>query len=84
MEQLAGDIKSKNAARDAARGSLETLGGQGLYSRETEILERREEAIKRRDAARSKGWAARIAHDLIEYRKQAATKGDYVLYKRAP
>ena len=74
LEQLAGDIQSKRAARDAAKGALETLGGQGLYSRETDLLERREEAAKRRDAARSRGWAARIAHDLIEYRKQAATK----------
>lgn len=74
LQQLVEEMQSKRAARDAAKGALETLGGQGLYSRETDLLERREEAIKRRDAARGKGWAARIAHDLIEFRKQAATK----------
>lgn len=74
LQQITNDLQSKRAARDAARGSLESLGGLGLYSKETNLEERKVEAEKRRDAARAKGWAARIAHDLIVYRKQVATK----------
>lgn len=74
LQQLASDLQTKRAARDAAKGSLETLGGMGLYSLETELEEKKVEAEKRRNAARTKGWAARIAHDLIEFRKQAATR----------
>ncbi|WP_414660745.1 AAA family ATPase [Horticoccus sp. 23ND18S-11] len=74
LQQLADALQSKRAERDGARGALETLGGQGLYSRETALEERKVEATLRRDAARAKGWAARLARDLIEHRKQAATK----------
>lgn len=74
LEQIANELRSRRSERDQARGTLETLGGQGLYSRETELEERREEALLRRAAARDRGWCARVAHDLIEHRKQAATK----------
>lgn len=74
LQQLANDLQAKRAARDGAKGSLETLGGLGLYSQETELEERKVEAEMRREAARTKGWASRVAHDLIEYRKHAATK----------
>jgi len=48
---------------------LETL------KRSLELAEKHEvEAELRRDAARAQGWSARVAHDLIERRKQAATK----------
>lgn len=74
LQQIANELLARRAERDQARGILESLGGQGLYSRETELEERRAEALLRRDAARARGWCARVAHDLIEYRKQAATK----------
>lgn len=74
LQQLANELQSRRAERDQAQGTLEGLGGQGLYSRETELEEKKAEVILRRDAARTKGWCARLAHDLIEYRKQAATK----------
>jgi len=74
LQQIANDIQARRTERDQSKGTLETLGGQGLYSRETELEEKKAEAILRRDAARAKGWATRIAHDLIEHRKQAATK----------
>lgn len=74
LQQLTNELQSRRAERDQAQGTLETLGGQGLYSRETELEEKKAEVILRRDAARTKGWCARLAHDLIEYRKQAATK----------
>ena len=74
LQQLANELISRRADRDQAKAVLETLGGQGLYSRETELEERQVEATLRRDAARAQGWSTRIAHDLIEHRKQAATK----------
>ncbi|MBN8249313.1 MAG: AAA family ATPase [Verrucomicrobia bacterium] len=74
LQQIANDLVARRRERDQAQGTLETLGGQGLYSRETDLEERRAEAQLRRDAARDLGGCARVAHDLIEHRKQAATK----------
>lgn len=74
LQQLANELQSRRAERDSANGALEMLGSQGIYSRETELEEKKAETILRRDAARNLGWSARIAHDLIEFRKQAATK----------
>ena len=74
LQQIANELQSRRTDRDQARAILQTLGGQGLYSRETELEEKKAEAILRRDAARSQAWCARVAHDLIEFRKQAATK----------
>lgn len=74
LQQIANDLQARRTDRDQAKGTLEILGGQGLYSRETELEEKKAEAILRRDAARARGWTARVAHDLIEHRKQAATK----------
>ncbi len=74
LQQIANELQSRRTDRDQARAILQTLGGQGLYSRETELEERKAEAILRRDTARSQAWCARVAHDLIEHRKQAATK----------
>lgn len=74
LQQLANELQASRSERDNARGALEILGGQGIYSRETELEEKKAEASLRRDAARAKGWAARLAHTLIDHRKQAATK----------
>lgn len=74
LQQLANELQARRAERDTARGALESLGGQGLYSRETELEEKKAEILLRRDAARDLGWSARIAHDLLEFRKQAATR----------
>jgi len=74
LQQIANELQSRRTDRDQSRAVLQTLGGQGLYSRETELEERKAEALLRRDAARSQAWCARVAHDLIEHRKQAATK----------
>jgi len=74
LQQIVNDLTSRRSERDEAKGKLETLGGQGIYSRETELEEKKAEALLRRDAARAQAWCARLAHDLIEHRKQAATK----------
>jgi hypothetical protein len=74
LQQIVSDLQASRTERDEAKGKLETLGGQGIYSRETDLEEEKSVATLRRDAARAKGWCARIAHDLIERRKQAATQ----------
>lgn len=55
-------------------GSLQTLGAEGFYSKESVLLERGESLRAQVARLRIKGWAARLAHDLIENRKQAATR----------
>ncbi len=74
LQQIADTLTARRSERDEAKGKLESLGGQGLYSRETELTDRLNEAALRRDAARTQAWCARLAHDLIDRRKQAATK----------
>ena len=74
LQQIENDLQARRSERDEAQGKLATLGGQGLYTRETDLEEKRAEALLRRDTARSQAWSARIAHDLIQRRKQAATK----------
>jgi len=55
-------------------GSLQTLGAEGLYSKESALLERQETLRPQIVQLRANGWAARLAHDLIENRKHAATR----------
>jgi DNA repair exonuclease SbcCD ATPase subunit len=55
-------------------GSLQTLGAEGLYSKESVLLERQENLRPQLARLRVNGWAARLAHDLIDNRKQAATR----------
>lgn len=74
LQQLLEDLKIRRAERDHAAGTLQALGGQGLYSRETELEERKTALLLRRDAARTRGGAARLAQVLIERHKQAATR----------
>ncbi len=74
LQQIANELQARRTDRDQAKAILQTLGGQGLYSRETELEEKRAEALLRRDAAREQAWCARVAHDLIEHRKQSATR----------
>lgn len=74
LQELLNSLQAARRDRDSALGALESLGGQGIYSRETELEEKKAEVLLRRDAARTRGWAARISHDLIGNRKQAATR----------
>lgn len=74
LQDLLNSLQAACRDRDSALGALESLGGQGIYSRETELEEKKAEVLLRRDAARTHGWAARIAYDLIGNRKQAATR----------
>ncbi len=72
--EVEGEFTQLTRTMDELKGSLEALGGQGLYSQETVLLERLELAKQRERRARDKGWSHRIVHDLIELRKTQATR----------
>jgi len=74
LQEVLNSLQAARRERDSSLGALELLGGQGIYSRETELEEKKAEVLLRRDAARTRGWTTRIAHDLIGNRKQAATR----------
>jgi hypothetical protein len=74
LQETADQLTTQRSLRDRAKGTLESQGGLGLYSRETELEEKKTEVLLRRDAALALGWTTRLTHDLIRYRKQAATK----------
>lgn len=72
--QVQGELEKRKDERNRLHGTLEALGSEGLYSRETELLERTEFKKSEAQAARRRGWAARLLHDLMERRKQEATR----------
>lgn len=72
--EVEGRLSDLRRQMDQLKGSLSTLGAQGLYSQETEILEKIQLAKDRELQAQTSGWASRLAHDLIEYRKSEATR----------
>jgi len=72
--QVQGELEKRKDERNRLHGSLEALGSEGLYSRETELLEEIEVMKSGAQAARRRGWAARLLHDLMERRKQDATR----------
>ena len=67
-------LEERTKERNRIHGALETRGSKGLYSRETELLEKIAVKTAEAEAARRRGWAARLLHNLIERRKQAATR----------
>jgi DNA repair exonuclease SbcCD ATPase subunit len=72
--QVQGELEKRKDERNRLHGTLEALGSEGLYSRETELLEKIEVKKSGAQAARRRGWAARLLHDLMERRKQDATR----------
>lgn len=74
LQQIASSLQTQWTARDNARGVLEMLGGQGLHARETGLEERLEEVRTRLESVRTQAWAARVVHDLIQRRRQEATR----------
>jgi DNA repair exonuclease SbcCD ATPase subunit len=73
-EEAAQKLQETKTERDKSAGNLEALGAEGIYSRETELLEKMATKEAELLAALRKGWAARLLHDLIERRKQTATR----------
>jgi len=74
LQQIEENLRTNRSEQDRFRGVLETLGGQGLYSRETELEERLEEVRKRLESIQASAWAARIGHDLLVRRRAEATR----------
>ncbi len=72
--QVQGELDRQRRARDEIRGRLEWLGSQALYARETDLLAEHAALTVQSDRARARSRAARLVHDLIERRKQAATR----------
>ena len=73
-EQVRGELNRKRDAQAVLRGRLELLGAKALYTEETLLLARRDALAARAGHARTRSRAARLVHDLIERRKQAATR----------
>ncbi len=72
--QVLGELDRKRRARDEIRGRLEWLGSQALYTRETDLLAEQAALTVQVERERARSRAARLVHDLIERRKQAATR----------
>jgi DNA repair exonuclease SbcCD ATPase subunit len=73
-EETKNDLERLRRNLNLIEGSLQTLGAEGLYSMESALLERQEVLRPQLERLRVSGTAARLVHDLIDYRKQAATR----------
>jgi DNA repair exonuclease SbcCD ATPase subunit len=73
-EEVAAELENKRVQYNQMEGQLKALGSEGLYSKETELLERKESVSRIAEGVRARAWATRLVHDLIENRKQAATR----------
>lgn len=73
-EQVRQELKERESELHKLEGALQTRGAEGLYSKLVSLEER--EAILRQqiERLRTEAWAARLAHDLIQFRKQKATR----------
>jgi len=68
------ELDNRRRDYNKLEGALQTRGAEGLYSKESLLLEQREALLRQIEALRARGWAARLSHDLIQFRKQAATR----------
>lgn len=73
-EQVRTELDNRRRDYNKLEGALQTRGAEGLYSKESLLLEQREALVRQVEALSTRGWAARLAHDLIQFRKQAATR----------
>ena len=73
-EQVRTELENRRRDYNKLEGALQTRGAEGLYSKESLLLEQQETLIRQIEGLRARGWAARLAHDLIQFRKQAATR----------
>jgi DNA repair exonuclease SbcCD ATPase subunit len=73
-EQVRTELENRRRDYNKLEGALQTRGAEGLYSKESLLVEQREALLRQSEGLRARGWAARLAHDLIQFRKQAATR----------
>lgn len=74
MQEIRNELERVHKELNTVEGALQTLGAEGLYSKESALLERQETLRPQLEQLRVNGWATRLAHDLIDFRKQAATR----------
>lgn len=67
-------LDQRRREREKDAGALEALGSTGLYSQESELVGEIQSEEARARSARYRGWSARLLFDLIERRKQEATR----------
>jgi uncharacterized protein YhaN len=68
------DVERHRNEQHRLEGALQQAGAEGLHSKEGRLIERKESLQTKLDALRARGWAARLARDLIDLRQQAATR----------
>jgi uncharacterized protein YhaN len=73
-EQVRAELDNRRRDYNKLEGALQTRGSEGLYSKDSLLLEQQETLVRQIESLRARGWAARLAHDLIQFRKQAATR----------
>lgn len=73
-EQVRQELEKRKSEFNKLEGALQSRGSEGLYSKLSSLEEREVSVRQQVERLRVRGWAARLAHDLIEFRKQAATR----------
>ena len=73
-EQVSVLLRTRRDALATVQGKLELLGSSGLHEQESALLARQAAHSMQVTQARARSRAARLVHDLIERRKQAATR----------
>ncbi|OQB89590.1 MAG: chromosome segregation protein [Verrucomicrobia bacterium ADurb.Bin118] len=73
-EQVRQELEERESELHKLEGALQTRGAEGLYSKLVSLEERETILRQQIERLRSEGWAARLAHDLIQFREQKATQ----------
>lgn len=63
-------LRTARSRRDELRGQLISHGSDGLYAKETALLEQEIAVVAQRDRARRRAWAARLVHALLSRRQR--------------
>lgn len=72
VAEIEKSYEGKAGELERLRGALEAAGGEGIYSRASEIEERIEVVRAEVVRQRADGWAARLAAELIQRRQASA------------
>ena len=73
-EQVNVELRNRRARLATLQGRLELLGSSGLHEKEGALRARQAASAEQVTQTRARSRAARLVHDLIERRKQAATR----------
>ena len=73
LAEVEKDLRSAREACNTTHGELKQLGSEGMYSRETNLRERKARLEETVAARQSHARMARLVYELIHRRKQAAT-----------